>query len=440
VRSNAFGSLCSLVILLNMVVIFWSTNHAIDTKSFDMPQSVQIMDFLFCVFYVVEISLKMIVHRFYFFWNEDTSWNVFDCLLVGLAINDQVSNLIASEGAQSNMSFMRSVRIVKVSRILRIVRVIRIFRDLRCMLFSILGSINSLFWCLVLIFFVLLVFALLFVQLVTEHVIDEVNAGGQERMNIELLFGSVQQTMATLYMATTGGMDWREAYEMLDAMGPGVGTVCSATFIFYVAFFNFAVFNVLTGIFVDNAMKVSEADREAMMSEQVKRERTEAERLRDLCRHLDQDNDGKIDWPEFHNFLHHESGFQTMAYLGLDIHDSRQFFWNLEQLYDQKGIDHQNFVSGCMRMKGAATGIDTFTIVAEVKALKRQQEEFEAGIHHRLTSMEASRLSSRSHLPASRPEAATMQRISELPGQAVDRQVPQQQFHALENRFGKLRM
>eukprot|EP00913_Durusdinium_trenchii_P025920 g24323.t1 len=66
--------------------------------------------------------------------------------------------------------------------------------------------------------------------------------------------------MQTLYMATTGGFDWKEALDLVAKIGEG-GILA---FLFYIAFFNFAVFNVLTGMFVDHAMKWSQSDNQTL--------------------------------------------------------------------------------------------------------------------------------------------------------------------------------
>ncbi|CAE7844430.1 cac [Symbiodinium microadriaticum] len=303
---------------------------------------------------------------------QEAPWNVFDLILVILAVYDLIVSLQYDDGHSANMNFMRSLRVVKVSRILRLVRVIRVFRDLRCMLFSIIWSFSSLFWCLVLIFFVILVFSLLIVQLVTEHIVEK-DVDGLVKEDFLYYFGSVQVTMATLYQACTGGVDWRNPYELLEYTGE-MGAVA---FLFYVAFFEFAVFNVLTGVFVDHAMKVSAADRELALAEQKKKERTEAERLRDTCRIIDADGDGKISWVEFHDFLQFENGYRNMASLGLDIFDSKKFFKNLMVMTNQREIEITQFVSGCMRMKGAATGIDLHTLVADLSTFQRRQEQLQ---------------------------------------------------------------
>jgi len=371
-NSTLFCSFCTLVILANVLVILYTANWTLENESFDVPYAVSGLDIFFCTVYLLESGLKIRVHKAYFFWNEEAPWNVFDLILVILAVYDLIVSLQYDDGHSANMNFMRSLRVVKVSRILRLVRVIRVFRDLRCMLFSIIWSFSSLFWCLVLIFFVILVFSLLIVQLVTEHIVEK-DVDGLVKEDFLYYFGSVQVTMATLYQACTGGVDWRNPYELLEYTGE-MGAVA---FLFYVAFFEFAVFNVLTGVFVDHAMKVSAADRELALAEQKKKERTEAERLRDTCRIIDADGDGKISWVEFHDFLQFENGYRNMASLGLDIFDSKKFFKNLMVMTNQREIEITQFVSGCMRMKGAATGIDLHTLVADLSTFQRRQEQLQ---------------------------------------------------------------
>ena len=53
------------------------------------------------------------------------------------------------------------------------------------------------------------------------------------------------------------------------------GPVYSAGFLFFVGFFNFAVFNILTGLFVEHAMKCAEPDDDEMIFEQRKQEQIE---------------------------------------------------------------------------------------------------------------------------------------------------------------------
>ena len=50
---------------------------------FDLDPRVQIAEVLLASFYVVELVLKLMVHRLFFFWNSEMSWNCFDFMCLG---------------------------------------------------------------------------------------------------------------------------------------------------------------------------------------------------------------------------------------------------------------------------------------------------------------------------------------------------------------------
>ena len=163
-----------------------------------------------------------------------------DFILVLLAVQEQVFELLVSDQSVSRLSYMRSLRVVRLSRVLRLLRAIRVVRELRMMVFSIISSFNALFWCLVLITLVICVFALFFLQISTDYLVlerESIDDATYEQFLFH--FGSLEKTMRTLYLATTGGFDWENALYLITKAGQGGGWA----FLFYIAFFNFAVFN-----------------------------------------------------------------------------------------------------------------------------------------------------------------------------------------------------
>eukprot|EP00435_Cladocopium_sp_Y103_P069922 s76_g34.t1 len=172
VDSSTFQFVCTVVILANCLTLLFSANWAMEHLSFDIPQSFRVLDLSFTSFYVIELLLKLIVHRQYFFWHQDWRWNVFDFVLVILAVQEQVLEYMASQNV-TRISYMRSLRLVRVSRVLRLLRAIRVIRELRMMVFSIMSSLNALFWCLVLVSLVICVFSLFFLQISTDYLILE---------------------------------------------------------------------------------------------------------------------------------------------------------------------------------------------------------------------------------------------------------------------------
>merc|ERR1712032_1243610 len=119
-----------------------------DINNLDEDPTVFIMgmELVFVIFYTWEIIMKLAVHRMYLFVGPNMSWNIFDFILVVLAIYDQLLLLIIAleEGGQgTKVTFMRSMRILKIAKISRTIRLMRVFASLRIILNSLLGSLYS---------------------------------------------------------------------------------------------------------------------------------------------------------------------------------------------------------------------------------------------------------------------------------------------------------
>merc|ERR1712227_1154455 len=92
---------------------------------------------------------------------------------------------------------------------LRVVRLVRSFRELRMVLNSILGSMQSMLWPVILIAGIMFVFGMCFVQGTITYLVEN-----PDRVNSD-----VGHSMNTLWMATTGGVDWIILADGLWAMG-----------------------------------------------------------------------------------------------------------------------------------------------------------------------------------------------------------------------------
>ena len=112
----------------------------------------------------------------------------------------------------------RVLRLLKFARILRSLKVITAFRELATMLEIFRSSLVAMFWSLLLLLFLLFVWALLFAQGVADG-LHALQAPEELRQRVAGTFGSVSQTMLTLYMAVTGGNDWNIYYKILNELG-----------------------------------------------------------------------------------------------------------------------------------------------------------------------------------------------------------------------------
>lgn len=185
-------------------------------------------------------------------------------------------------------------------------------------------------------------------------------------------FGSVERAMLTLWKTTSGGADWEIFLNTLIPTGPQN----VAFFILFVVFIQIALLNILTGIFVENAMKLAQPDRDTLAIEQRKKDIVEAKELSRVCREIDADNSGFITEDEFSRFLVNDKLKAHLAVLGLDIRDAEFFFDLLAEVSDNEGVDIDVFVAGCMRLKGYATSIDLQSLLYETKVMHKSQKQF----------------------------------------------------------------
>eukprot|EP00418_Pyrodinium_bahamense_P017772 CAMPEP_0179106120 /NCGR_PEP_ID=MMETSP0796-20121207/49319_1 /TAXON_ID=73915 /ORGANISM="Pyrodinium bahamense, Strain pbaha01" /LENGTH=722 /DNA_ID=CAMNT_0020804127 /DNA_START=40 /DNA_END=2208 /DNA_ORIENTATION=- len=360
VLTKKFDMVCAAVIVGNAVFAAYTTNYEIENLQEEPTFSADVVETIFLGFYVVELMSKFVVHRQFFFCNDDMKWNIFDLCLVLISVYYQVSLWALSAGG-IDLSYMRTLRILKLARILRIVRVAKIFTELRLMLNSILGSFVHLFWSFVMLGFVFYIFGLVFVQGTTTYLIQNPDIDSGERYLIVKNFGSVERAMLSLYKATTGGIDWENLFDA--PIIENMGTMNVLLFIFLIAFIQVALLNILTGVFVENALKLAKPDRETMALEHRKKEMSEAQELRDLCNSMDIDNSGTIDPEEFCANFRSGKLRAHLQVLGLHIKDAEMFFEILLGDNSAREVSIDEFVAGCMRLRGTATGLDLESVL-----------------------------------------------------------------------------
>mmetsp|Transcript_41825 Transcript_41825/g.94076 ORF Transcript_41825/g.94076 Transcript_41825/m.94076 type:complete len:699 (+) Transcript_41825:155-2251(+) len=374
VLSRTFDICCGLVILVNAGFTSWSTDQ--DARYLNHPprdvEAVTLAsELFFLIFYTLELLAKLLVHRSFFFWNDNFAWNMLDLALVFMAAYDFILTIMIREDDSVNFVFVRTIRIFKLAKILRVIRVMRFFSELRLMVNSLAGSLFSLFWSFVMLAFIVYIFGLMFVQGVATYLSEEPPISDEERNTLIELFGRVSRAMLSLYQSATGGEDWHIFYTSIEK----TGVFNSILYIFFIGFIQIALLNILTGIFVENAMKLAQPDRETLALEQRKREIIEADEMMQLCEEMDMDQSGTINAQEVGAVLRSRRMRAHLAVLGLEIRDAEMFFKMLAAVTENDEVDIHSFVSGCMRMKGNATSLDLQGLGFQTALVHRTQKQ-----------------------------------------------------------------
>jgi len=295
--------------------------------------------------------------------------------LVVLSTGDEIINAVSSSTSEGNITFVRIVRLLKVAKILRALRVVRVFKELAVLVESLAKCIFSVFWAFMMLLLVLYMFTLLFMQGLIGTISN--HQGWFDTKKVDTLrayFGSVQISMVSLYMAVTGGNDWTVYYDSLQLAGHVYGLL----FIVYIFLSLIAIMNLLTGMFVEKAVRAAMPDREELILEQHKAIIEQAKEFRKLCRALDLDKTGTISFQDFAASLKDETIVAHMVSIGLEIRDVELFFNSVSGGGTSESIDYDLFVDGCMAMRGAATSLDMQKQLHETRKLMAQIASFES--------------------------------------------------------------
>ena len=380
VFGSLFQNTCICVIGLNALFIWHTTDQemygmarpgALDVGRADLYHR---MEIAFVVFYSCELMTKLSLHRWYFFVNSQWKWNAFDLFLVCFSIGEQLIKVLFEGSPTASLSFLRMMRMMKIVKVLRLLRTLRYFNDLRLMMDCVVGSVVALFWCLVMIAFVLYIFAILMMQLLMMYMKEAEADGGvpqEDREIIDVMFGSVGRACVTLLASTTGGYDWNDVYVVLV---PG-GFFLWASFLFYILFFVVAAWNIVTSTFVEKALKLAQPDVETLMLEQAGINTSHARELKELFAETDTNKSNSLSFDEFNHLMEHPKFRSYLEVRGININDVDVFYKMMLSISDSDEVDLNTFVNACLRLKGYATSIDLHALKFEMCVMRKKMAD-----------------------------------------------------------------
>jgi len=296
-----------------------------------------------------------------FFCGPESRWNCLDLLLISGSCIE-----LALRTMDISLSWIRTLRMLRMLRALRMVRIIRfamIFKHLRLMTLAIMHSAVPLLWAVVFVIFVTWLFGIIFVQGVTDF-LASAEGGDSAAEAMREFFSSMPMSLLTLFMVISNGISWWSVAKLL--------LECSAFYvpllILYVVIMLFAAMNIITGIFVNEALEMANWDR--ALVEQTERDRNaETTRtLQGLFEEADCCCTGSISADEFEKYLLRDDVRATFMTLGLQISNANAFFKMLD-VQDTGAIEIDEFVMGCMRFRGPAKTVDLENLIHENKRM-----------------------------------------------------------------------
>jgi len=133
----------------------------------------------------------------------------------------------------------------------------------------------------------------------------------------------------------------------------------------------------LTGLFVENALKLAQPEHAELALEKRRNDIFEATVLKQLLCQVDSDASGSISVAEFEDKLMSNKVRAHMEVMGLQVKDAHLFFQMLSSMSDSEEVDIDFFVEMCVKMKGTASSVDLQTLTFEVRSMNRRCNRIE---------------------------------------------------------------
>lgn len=214
------------VIILNSIILGMETSPTINSRFGSM---LQLVDFSFTIFFIAEITIKIIAYGKDFF---RSSWNLFDFFII----------VFTALPFWGNISILRAFRILRALRIMSLVPKLQLV---------IRGFFDSL-WGLLSVATVLIL--LLYVSAVLATILYG--------KSFPQFFGSFSQSLFSMFQITTLE-GWPDIVRNIMKVDPYAWLF----FIPFIIITTFSVFNLLIGIIVNSMQKVHEEDQDQTLAE-----------------------------------------------------------------------------------------------------------------------------------------------------------------------------
>eukprot|EP00930_Biecheleria_cincta_P037030 TRINITY_DN25393_c0_g1_i1.p1 TRINITY_DN25393_c0_g1~~TRINITY_DN25393_c0_g1_i1.p1 ORF type:complete len:573 (-),score=109.14 TRINITY_DN25393_c0_g1_i1:97-1815(-) len=379
VGDSRFDHACAVLIIASSLMVGVEVQYKTDENAF----ALDVFGYIFVGLFTLELLVRMRARGLRRYFNGlDYGWSVFDMFCVCSSYLELIVSTVQQGG--SGGSFLLVVRTLRVVRIARIIRVIRFLGKLRMMVYTMLGAMRMLGWAVLLLGMIMYMFSVCFTEAVkpllpgTQQVNSEtpelISSTGQE------FFGDLYVSMLTLMESITGGVSWYEPLRVLRE----VSALYVFMFLFYICVTVLTLLNVITGLCCDYAIQNAVTDRADVIKQQLGLKDRWKAQFATMFKAIDEDGSGEVTSEELRNQLQEEEFQAYLAHLNISVDDAMELLEVLDSDHDGT-ISLEEFVTGCMRVKGQAKTIDLMKIMRECTLTRMTMNQKFNEIDHKLT-------------------------------------------------------
>ncbi|CAD7970565.1 unnamed protein product [Amoebophrya sp. A120] len=302
----------------------------------------------------------------------DNAWTVFDTFIVLCSFVDLLVLLTtcsSSTSCRDDLSSIAIFRLLRIMRVFRTVKLLRYCKSLWLLCHGLVAAFRTIMWIAALLCFLIYASAIFLTRLIG-HDEDFCNA----EPKIEWYYGTVLQSMYSLFIVLTLEQWPERAEPVIRAVGPGMAFF----FIFYIIVTNFTVLNLVVGVICENIQSLASTSDLDLMRQVQQDRRLMQEKLLEIFCELDIDKNGELSKEELTQSLNDS---QIRAILSKNEIQDEELHWLFEVL-DRDGSETltiEEFVNGVMALKSSEQARDLvsmqYTLVKEFNTLSKSHEQ-----------------------------------------------------------------
>eukprot|EP00930_Biecheleria_cincta_P097686 TRINITY_DN8938_c0_g1_i1.p1 TRINITY_DN8938_c0_g1~~TRINITY_DN8938_c0_g1_i1.p1 ORF type:complete len:584 (-),score=117.36 TRINITY_DN8938_c0_g1_i1:69-1820(-) len=387
VEGEKFESIIGVLIMTNVLIMGvelqyqgMQAGHELGMPGNELPaasiwpwadDAVPLIQMIFAVFFALELILRVCLLRARFFCK---ALNLLDFFVV---LASALEFFYAAFGTLVNPATLRLLRIVKVGRTLRVARKHTVLESLNLLTRCIAASLMTLFWSLCLLLVIQFIAGMILMSLVSPAIVDT-RLSPTQQVDIYRYYGTFTRTMLTMFEVLFA--NWIPSCRVLVE---NVSEWFSIVFVLYRCIVGFAVLNVVNAVFIQQTMKIAQADNDLIVLQKQKAARSFATKLSYIFEQLDESGDGMLSYDEFCAIVHDDHMMALLSSLEIEANDLQELFKLLDN--GDGELDCEEFVEGASRVKGAARGIDVVVTLTTVKRLERMVHDLARAMGHDAT-------------------------------------------------------
>jgi voltage-gated sodium channel len=340
----------------------------------------QVNEYVLTALFVVEFFCRVLVFGRYYYCSPSKMLDAFLVWVTGVLVVCVLEPLNLSPG---NVRMFTMLRAFRVMRVARLVQGNPMLKQAWVLIKGLSESVQTLFYTIVVIFFVNFAFAIVAVLFIGDNaaftcaMAAEEGSGPYQEcahltddIEVHGFFDGIGNTMFTLLQVMTGD-SWasgiaRPAMKFQPAIW--------IFFIVYVAVAMLVLLNLVTAVIVENAMCISKQDDKQKLIELEEAKKTQVRALKRVFGALDADGSGDISEAEFIQACRNRPEIiNKFKLLDFDEQDIFHLFKDLETSNDGV-LSLEEFEHGLNAMQGDAKSKDMVRIQKAIERLEKHMQ------------------------------------------------------------------